>query len=78
MPTWCAVFLPLRYIEVSVGEVNETAIYLSDRTPHAALANETSYKALCGKDAYLGHLRAIGARAFGNVETPVRKLEHRV
>ena len=40
-----------------------TASYLSNRTPHAALQKGTPYKALYGKDAYLGHLRVIGARA---------------
>ena len=46
----------------------QTAVYVSSRVPHAALANETPYKALYGKDAHLGHLRAIGARAFVHVE----------
>ena len=53
------------------------AIYLSNRTPHAALQNGTSYKALYGKDAYLGHLWVIGARAFVHEETHTRKLEYR-
>ena len=39
---------------------------------HAALANETPYKALYGKDAHLGHLRAIGPRAFVHVERTLR------
>ena len=47
----------------------QTAVYVSNRVPHAALANETLYKALYGKGDHLGHLRAIGARAFVNVET---------
>ena len=46
-----------------------TAIYLSNRTPRAALQNGTPYKALYGKDAYLGHLRVIGARAFVHEDT---------
>ena len=52
---------------------------MSKRVSHTALANETPYKALYGKgkDAHLGHLRAIGARAFVHVETHTKKLEHR-
>ena len=58
-------------------ELLQTAVYVSNRVPHAPLANETPYKALYGKDAHLGHLRAIGARAFLHVETHTKKLEHR-
>ena len=54
-----------------------TAIYPSNRTPHAALQNGTPYKALCGNDGYLGHLRVIGARAFVHEETHTRQLEYR-
>ena len=46
------------------GELMQTAVYLSNRTPHAALNNGTPYKALFGTDAHLGHLRVVGARAF--------------
>ena len=46
------------------GELMQTAVYLSNRAPHASLADETPYKALYGKDTNLGHLRAIGARAL--------------
>ncbi|CAB1108749.1 unnamed protein product [Ectocarpus sp. CCAP 1310/34] len=46
------------------GELMQTAVYLSNRVPHAALGNITPYNALYGKDVNLGHLRAIGARAF--------------
>ena len=42
----------------------QTAVFLSNRSPYAALNNGTPYKALYGKDAYLGHLRVIGSRAF--------------
>ena len=52
------------------------AVYVSNRVPHATLANETPYSALYGKDAHLGHLRAIGARAGVHVETHTKKLEH--
>ena len=55
----------------------QTAVYVRNRVPHASLANETPYKALYGKDAHLGHLRAIGARAFVHVETHTKTLEHR-
>ena len=57
------------------GELMQTAVYLSNRVPHAALGNITPYKALYGKDANLGHLRAIGAGAFVHVETHTRKLD---
>ena len=59
------------------GELMQTAVFLSNRIPHATLADKTPYMALYGKDAYLGHLRAIGARAFVHVETHVKKLENR-
>ena len=52
-----------------------TGAYLNNRTPHAALNNETPYKRLYGKDATLGHFRTIGARAFVHVETRGRKLD---
>ena len=55
----------------------QTAVYVSNRVPHAALANETPYKALYGKDANRRHLRAIGAQAFVHVETHTKTLEHR-
>ena len=32
----------------------QTAVFLSNRSPHAALNNGTPYKALYGKDAYWG------------------------
>ena len=34
-------------------------------------------RTLYGKDAHLGHLRAIGVLAFVHVETHTKKLEHR-
>ena len=46
------------------GELMQTAVYL--RT--------MPYRALYAKDANLGHLGAIGARAFVHVETHTRKL----
>ena len=55
----------------------QTAVFLSNRSPHAALNNGTPYKALYGKDAYLGHLRVIRSRAFVHHETYTKKLEHR-
>ena len=36
------------------GELMQTAVFLSNRSPHAALNNGTPYKALYGKDAYWG------------------------
>ena len=55
----------------------QTAVYWSSRAPHASMADEMPYKALHGKEANLGHLRAIGARPFVHVETRTKKLEHR-
>ncbi|CAB1096530.1 unnamed protein product [Ectocarpus sp. CCAP 1310/34] len=46
------------------GELFMAASYLSNRAPHSALDNVAPFKALHGKEAYLGHLRAIGARAL--------------
>ena len=59
------------------GELMKTAVYLSNRTPHAALQNGTPYKALYGKDAYLGHLRVIGSQAFVHEEVHTNKLDVR-
>lgn len=59
------------------GELLHTAVYLSNRSPHAALNNGTPYKALYGKDAFLGNLRVIGCRAFVHEETFTKKLESR-
>ena len=59
------------------GELLNTAVYLSNRSPHAALNNGTPYKALYGKDAFLGDLRVIGCRAFVHEETFIKKLESR-
>ena len=59
------------------GELMQTAVFLSNRSPHEALTNGTPYKALYGKDVYLGNLRVIGSRAFAHHETYTKKLEHR-
>ena len=59
------------------GELMQAAVYVSNKVPHAALANATPYNVLYGKDAHLGHLRAIGARAFVHVETHTKKMDHR-
>ena len=59
------------------GELFPTASYLSNRAPHAALGNKTPFQALYGKPAHLGHLRAIGARAFVYIETFPKKLDAR-
>ena len=55
----------------------KTAVYLTNRTPHADLQNGTPYKALYGKDAYLGHHGVIGPRTFVHEEVHTNKLEHR-
>ena len=55
----------------------QTAVYLGNRASHASLADETPCKALYGKEANLGHLRAIGARAFVHVETHTETLGDR-
>ena len=55
----------------------QTAAYLCNRAPNASWADETPYKALYGTDANLGHLRAIGARAFVHVDAHTSKLERR-
>ena len=55
----------------------QTAVYMSNRALHASLADETPYKALYGKDANLGRLRAIAARALVHVETHTKKSEQR-
>ncbi|CAB1113712.1 unnamed protein product [Ectocarpus sp. CCAP 1310/34] len=59
------------------GKLMQTAVYLSNRTPHAALHNGTPYKALFGTDAHLGHPRVVGARAFVHEETHTKKLDSR-
>ena len=55
----------------------KTAIYLSNRTPHAAMQNRTPYKALYGENANLGNPRVIGSQAFVHEEVHTNKLEHR-
>ena len=59
------------------GELFPTASYLSSRALHAALGNKTPIQALYGKPAHVGHLRAIGARAFVHIETFTKKLDAR-
>ena len=59
------------------GELTLTDVYLSNLAPHATLANATPYKTLYGKDAHLGHLRAIGAGGFVHVETHTKNLDRR-
>ena len=57
------------------GELMKTTVYLRNRNTDAALQNGTPYKALYGKDGYLGHLRVIGSQAFVHEETHTHKLE---
>ena len=59
------------------GELFPTASYLCNRAPHAALGNKTPFQALYGRPAHLGHIRAIGARAFVHIETFTKKLDAR-
>ncbi|CAM9664076.1 unnamed protein product, partial [Sphacelaria rigidula] len=59
------------------GELMQTATYLINRVPHSALNDETPFKALYAKEAYVGHFRTVGARAFVHVETHTKKLEPR-
>ena len=59
------------------GELMHTAVYLSNRTPHAVLHNGTPYKALYGKDEHFEHLRVVGARAFVYEETHTKQLDSR-
>ena len=59
------------------GELKKTAVYPSTRTPRTAVQNGTPYKALHGKDAYLGHLWVIGSRAFVHEGVHTNKLENR-
>ena len=72
-----AACLLMQVLHVLWGELIQTAVYLSNRAPHASLAHETPYKALYGTDANLGHLRAIEGRAFVHLETHTHKLKHR-
>lgn len=61
-----------RFAELSVrGADADRGVRVSNRVPHTALENVTPYKAH-GKNANLGHVRTIGARAFAHVETYTR------
>ena len=55
----------------------KATVYLSIRTPHAALHNGTPYKAPYGKDANPGDLLVIGSRAFVHEEVHTNNLDHR-
>ncbi|CAN0317868.1 unnamed protein product, partial [Scytosiphon promiscuus] len=56
------------------GELFFTAVYLSNRSPHAALGGATPFSKMHGKEAVMSDLRAIGARAFVHIETYTTKL----
>ena len=60
-----------------LGERMKTSVNPSNRTPHEALQNGTTYKALYDKDAYIVHLRVIESRAFVHEEVHTNTLEHR-
>lgn len=51
-----------------------TAAFFVNRTPHKASEIETPCKRMHEKDANLGMLGAVGARAFVHVETYTQKL----
>ena len=51
------------------------ASHICNRIPHTALNMEPLYKKLYGKNAYLSHLKIIGARAFVPIKSP-NKLGH--
>lgn len=53
------------------------AAYLGNGVLHVALDDAPLFKALYGKEADLGNLRAIGARKFVHLETHTKKLEPR-
>lgn len=59
------------------GELMLTAVYLSNRSPHAALGGATPYFTMYGKEADLSSLRVIGARAFVHHERYTKKLSDR-
>lgn len=59
------------------GELMLTAVYLSNRSPHAALGGATPYFKMYGKEADLSGLRVIGARAFVHHERYTKKLSDR-
>lgn len=55
------------------AEAVNTAVYLINRLPTAALNGDTPYHALFGKHAKMGHLRTFGCRAFVHVYDGDRK-----
>ena len=56
------------------GELFFTAVYLSNRSPHAALGGATPFSKMHNKEADIFVLRVIGARAFVHTETYTTKL----
>ncbi len=59
------------------GEMFFTAVFISNRSPHAALGGTTPYFKMYNKEADMSILRAIGARAFVHIETHTPKLGDR-
>ena len=51
------------------------AVYIFNRSPHAARHSATPYFKMHGKEAAMTGLRAIGARAFVHVENHTTKME---
>ena len=69
---------PLDTSELPLGGVDKDGrLPEQPDSSHAALQNGPPYKALYGKDAYLGHIRVIGSRAFVHEEVHANKREHR-
>ena len=56
------------------GELFFTAVYLTNRGPHATLAGRTPFFKMHDKKADLSALRAIGSRAFVHIDTHTLKL----
>ena len=57
------------------GELFSTAVYLSKRSPHSALAGATAFFKMHDEEADLSGLRAIGSRAFMHTGTYTTKLD---
>lgn len=53
----------------------QTATYLANRAPHAALKNVTPHKDFHNKEANIEHVRVIGMRAFVRIERYKTKLD---
>ena len=63
--------------ELPLGGADEYGRLPEQPDSSRSFANGIPYKALYGKDPYLGHFRVIGSRAFVHEEIHTNKLEHR-